>query len=91
MYEAVLKVLNVQREESTKVFLLLGMGFFIGIFLATLDVGAVSLFLKSFNENEDLPLAILLSGIFGLITTALYNFLQTRSRFFYLGDRKSVV
>lgn len=85
MYAGLLRALNVKPEEASRVFILLLMGFFIGIFLATLSVGATTIFLKNFSETEDLPLAILLSGIFGLITTAIYNFLQTRIKFAALG------
>jgi len=82
--KSLLTVLNVEEEESTRVFLLLGMGFFMGIFLATLSVGASTLFLNSYTDKEleeQLPLAILLSGILGIIFTATYNFFQSRVRF----------
>ena len=85
MYNGLLKTLNILPPEASRVFLLLLMGFFIGIFLATLDVGATTLFLQNFSETEDLPLAILLSGIFGFISTAIYNFFQSRLKFASLG------
>ncbi|UII30537.1 hypothetical protein LVD17_19790 [Fulvivirga ulvae] len=77
----ILEVLNVEENDAAKIFLLLGMGFFIGIFLATLDVGASTLFLNNFDEKEELPLAILLSGILGIVTTAIYNYFQGRVPF----------
>lgn len=77
----ILGILNIEETDSAKIFLLLGMGFFIGIFLATLDVGASTLFLNNFDEKEELPLAILLSGILGIITTAIYNYFQSRVPF----------
>ncbi|MEQ8926116.1 MAG: hypothetical protein RLO81_09910 [Fulvivirga sp.] len=83
-----LNVLNVNEDESTRVFALLGMGFFIGVFLATLDVGASALFLNNLEEGqieEQLPLAILFGGILGVIFTALYNFFQNRVSFKTLG------
>lgn len=79
--KTILKVLGVEEEESTRIFLLLGMGFFIGIFLATLDVGASTLFLNNFDEETELPLAILVSGIFGIVATAIYNYFQSRISF----------
>ncbi|MEL7001684.1 MAG: hypothetical protein AAFN93_03005 [Bacteroidota bacterium] len=78
---ALYDLLSIKPNEADRVFLLLGMGFFMGLFLATLDVGAVSLFLNNFDEKADLPLAFLLSGIFGIITTAIYNFFQSRISF----------
>lgn len=85
MQDWLLKSLNITQAESTRVFLLLAMGFLTGIFLATLDVGATALFLQQFNESEDLPLAILLSGIVGLVATTIYNQFQTRLKFKHLG------
>ncbi|ELR69994.1 hypothetical protein C900_04421 [Fulvivirga imtechensis AK7] len=79
--KTIFKVLGIEEEESTRIFLLLGMGFFIGIFLATLDVGASTLFLNNFDEETELPLAILLSGIFGIVATAIYNYFQNRISF----------
>ncbi|HNP19041.1 MAG TPA: hypothetical protein PKL31_11440 [Fulvivirga sp.] len=83
-----LKVLDINDEESTQTFSLLGMGFFMGIFLATLDVGAASLFLNNLDPDqvkEQLPLAILVGGILGIIFTAVYNFFQNRISFKTLG------
>ena len=82
-----LKTLNVEENESRRVFLLLAMGFFMGIYLATLSVGAAALFLNNYTEAEletQLPLAILLSGILGIVFTAIYNFFQNRVKFTWL-------
>jgi len=64
-----------------RVGLLLIMSFFMGVFLATVSVASQSLFLLHFNEETDLPIALLVSGAFGLIATLLYNFLQNRIPF----------
>ena len=77
-------LLDIQESEATKVFLLLGMGFFMGIFLATLDVGASSLFLNNLEGEQletQLPLAIVTAGILGIIFTFVYNALQGRITF----------
>lgn len=75
-------LLSIKPVEANRVFLLLGMGFFMGIFLATLEVGTASLFLNNLNENKQLlPLAILSSGALGIGTTAIYNFFQSRISF----------
>ncbi|MDH5380567.1 MAG: hypothetical protein OEW75_06940, partial [Cyclobacteriaceae bacterium] len=75
------KLLDIEPAQATRVLLMLGMGFFMGIFLATLDVSASALFLQNFDEKTDLPLAILLSGAAGLIFTSIYNFFQSRIKY----------
>lgn len=81
MKSYLLKILDVEDLELGRVGLLLIMSFFMGVFLATLSVASQSLFLQHFVENKDLPVALLVSGIFGLIATILYNFLQNRIPF----------
>ena len=90
----VLKALDIEANEFSRVLLLLGMGFFMGIFLATLDVGASSLFLNNLEEVEiekQLPLAIVTAGTLGIIFTAIYSFLQGRIPFTYLAPGAIVV
>lgn len=81
MKQRILKLLDVEPEESGAVFLLLAISFMLGMFLATVTVASQSLFLTHFTENFDLPRALTISGILGLITTAIYNFLQGRIPF----------
>ena len=57
---------------------MLGLGFFMGVFLATIDVAGSALFLQHYDEKLDLPEAIVLSGIVGLVLTGIYNFFQSR-------------
>ncbi len=76
----ILNILNVRPEESTRVFLLLGQGFFTGLFLATYDVGAVAIFLEHFSENT-LALAFVASGAIGIVLTYLYSYFQARISF----------
>src|SRR5690242_15879441 len=76
-----LRFLNTEKEEAGRVALLLIMSFFMGVFLATISVGSQTLFLQHFNEKTELPIALLVSGGFGLIATILYNFLQNRIPF----------
>lgn len=81
MKSYLLKILDVEDPELGRVGLLLIMSFFMGVFLATLSVASQSLFLQHFNEQKDLPVALLVSGTFGFIATILYNFLQNRIPF----------
>jgi ATP:ADP antiporter, AAA family len=79
------RVFSVEEGETQRVALLLIMSFFMGSFLATFSVAAQTLFLEKFDEAKDLPEAFMLSGLFGLIATFVYNFFQTRISFRVLG------
>ncbi|NJN41699.1 MAG: hypothetical protein HC811_05145 [Flammeovirgaceae bacterium] len=81
MKERILKMMDVEPRESGPVFLLLTISFLMGMFLATVTVASQTLFLNLFDELEDLPRAFFLSGVFGLVATAIYNFLQGRIPF----------
>ena len=79
MIKSLLAVLNVKREEEAQVLLMLGTGFFMGIFLATYQVTVESLFI--YNLNDQLNKAFLVSGILGIASTALFSFSQNRMKF----------
>ncbi len=81
MKSQILQFFDIQRGEGMRVGLLLIMSFFMGVFLATVSVASQSLFLLHFNEETDLPIALLISGAYGLAATLLYNFLQNRIPF----------
>ncbi len=76
-----MRLLNATREEVGRVSILLSMGFFMGMFLATISVASLALFLQHFDEQIDLPKAFLVSGAFGIVATLIYNFLQNRIPF----------
>lgn len=61
---------------------MLGTGFFIGIFLATYQVTAESLFLNKLSDQLDK--AFLVSGLLGIVTTVAFSILQNRIRFIVL-------
>ena len=79
MLKALFLALNVRQEEEKQVLLLLGKGFFMGIFLATYQVSAETLFLNRLEEY--LKEAIMVSGFLGIIITFLFAVLQTRIPF----------
>lgn len=79
MFKALFLALNVRPNEEPQVLLLLGQGFFMGIFLATFQISAETLFLSRLGEY--LKEAILLSGLLGIITTTLFSYLQNRISF----------
>jgi hypothetical protein len=74
-------MLDVEADEVERVVLLFIMGFSMGMFMATINVASQSLFLEHFSETDDLPIAFVVSGFFGLLATLAYNFLQNRIPF----------
>jgi len=76
MLSRVFEIINVRPDERKQVVLLLGKGFFLGVFLVTYQISAEALFLN--NLSHLLKEALLVSGGLGMITTALFSFLQSR-------------
>lgn len=76
-----LRLLRIEADEVERVMLLFVMGFFMGLFMAAMSVASQSLFLQHFDEERDLPIAFVISGVFGLLATVVYNFLQNRIPF----------
>ncbi len=91
MLSRILKMLDVEPEESGPVTLLLIISFLMGLFLATFTVGAQTLFLNNFTENFDLPRALAISGAYGIAITSIYNFLEGRLRFVILASLNLVL
>lgn len=81
MKARLLKMLDVEPEESERVFLLLAISFCMGLFLATVTVASQTLFLNLYDEQTDLPKALVFSGVFSIFATGIYNFFQGRVRF----------
>lgn len=72
---------TVKSSDSGKIILMLTIGFFTGIFVSTLEVGASTLFLDKFDEQAYLPKAIIISGLLGITFTYLFAYLQIRTDF----------
>ena len=79
MFQSLLDFLNVRPEERVQVMLMLGAGFFMGIFFATYSVVAESLFLN--NLGNELNKAFLVSGFLGIIATLFFSFAQNKIKF----------
>jgi AAA family ATP:ADP antiporter len=79
MIRAFLSVLNVEKGEEKPVLLLLGHGFFMGIFLATYKSVAETLFLN--NLGVYLKEALFISGGLGLLSTSIYAYIQSNISF----------
>src|SRR5688572_32018573 len=81
MKDRLLRFLDVEPDEAGRVGLLFVMGIFMGLFIATTSVASQTLFLTYFDEGKDLPEALFYSGLFGVVATVVYNFLQNRIPF----------
>ncbi len=83
MKERLQRLLGVEPNEVGPVALLLAISFLMGTFLATVTVASQTLFLNSqrFSEKVDLPIYLAVSGVFGIVATGIYNFLQGRIPF----------
>jgi len=81
MKKIFLNIFNAEPDEFLEVVLLLLKGFLLGIFISSYEVASSTLFLNYFDETTDLPLAIILTGVIGIISTSLFSFFQNRSTF----------
>ncbi len=77
--KSLLEYLNVRPEERLQVMLMLGAGFFMGIFFATYSVVAESLFLNTLGN--ELNKAFLVSGFLGIVATMAFSFFQNKIKF----------
>ena len=79
MLKFLFNALNVKQDERLPVGLMLGAGFFMGIFLATYQVTAESLFINKLSDQLDK--AFLISGVLGIVSTLVFSYLQNRVKF----------
>lgn len=77
MIQAFLKFLGGEKGEEKPMLLLLGKGFFMGILLATYQIGAETLFLSVMGDQW-LATAFFSAGFAGIVSTALFVFLQRK-------------
>lgn len=77
MFKLIHKALNVKPEEQQQVLLLLGFGFFMGIFLATFQISAETLFVTKLGEGF-ISWGIFAAGVAGIISTSIFVFLQNK-------------
>ncbi len=74
------KSFNIESNEVAPVFLLITQSVFLGIFYGTFDIGAHTLFLKTFPDDM-IPKAYIISGIVGIIMTSIFSTYQSKIRF----------
>ncbi len=72
-----IKTLALKAEETTKFSLLFFHSFFVGLFIAFYFVQANAVFIKNYGSDE-LPMAYIIAGIAGYLTTAIYSALQKK-------------
>ena len=80
MRDKLFAVLGIESGEESMVSMLLTQSVFLGIFFGAFDISAHSLFLSIFDEKM-MAKGYVVSGIAGIILTALYTGLQTRMKF----------
>ncbi len=80
MIKSFLVFLGGEPGEEKPMLLLLGMGFFMGIFLATYQIGSETLFLDVLGEPY-LDYAFFCAGFAGIVSTILFVYLQKRVRY----------
>ncbi|MCK9206209.1 MAG: hypothetical protein M0P66_03780, partial [Salinivirgaceae bacterium] len=76
----IFKSLNIEATEITPVLLLITQSIFLGIFYGTFDIGAHTLFLKTFPESM-IPKAYIISGIVGILMTSTFSKFQSKIKF----------
>ncbi len=74
------KLLNIEKEEQSSVYLLLLQTVFLGIFIAIFEISATGLFINTYGESM-LSQAYLVSGIVGFTLTIIYSRLHARIKF----------
>jgi len=77
MLKLVYKALNVRENEESRVALMLGHGFFMGVFFATFTGPAETLFLNALGDNY-INHGIFAAGFLGIFTTGIFAFFQSK-------------
>nr|HNH61894.1 hypothetical protein [Cyclobacteriaceae bacterium] len=71
--------LKIKTTQQRQVALMLAIGFFMGVFIATYQVTADSIFLNKLGQYLDK--AFLVAGILGIVSTGLFSYFQSVIRF----------
>jgi HEAT repeat protein/MFS family permease len=75
MKRLIYNALSIEEGEGLSVFLLIAQSFFIGVFLQSFEISSTALFMESYGK-EMIGNAYLLSGLIGIVLTAIYSALQ---------------
>jgi ATP:ADP antiporter, AAA family len=79
MAEAFAGSSTIKSQEQKQITLMLATGFFMGVFIATYQVTADSLFLNRLGDQ--LNKAFLIAGLLGIVATGLFSFFQNLIKF----------
>jgi ATP:ADP antiporter, AAA family len=79
MAESLVGSIQVKSQEQKQIILMLATGFFMGVFIATYQVTADSLFLNRLGDQ--LNKAFLIAGGLGILTTGAFSVLQNWIKF----------
>lgn len=71
--------LTLKTDQQRQIALMLAIGFFMGVFIATYQVTADSIFLNRLGDYLDK--AFLAAGVLGILSTALFSYFQSVIRF----------
>jgi AAA family ATP:ADP antiporter len=80
MFNYILRLLKIRPKELIMVILTSLQAICIGIFLASFDIGSHAIFLDTF-QTDQIPMAFIISGLFGVIIMSLYTFFSSRVSF----------
>jgi AAA family ATP:ADP antiporter len=80
MYTFILKVLKIRPKEVFTLGVTCLQAIFIGVYLASFDIGSHTIFLDTF-QTDQIPLAFVISGIFGVLLMSIYTFFSSRVSF----------
>jgi len=78
MLKLLFNAINVKPEEEGKVLLLLGNGFFMGVFMATYQIASETLFISNTVLQNYIREGIFAAAVLGVIATAIYAYLQNK-------------
>jgi AAA family ATP:ADP antiporter len=80
MKRLIYNALSIEEGEGLSVFLLIAQSFFIGAFLQSFEISSTALFMESYGKDS-IGNAYLLSGLIGIVLTAIYSRLQRNISF----------
>ena len=80
MFTFLFRLLNVKPKEVIMLILTSLQAICIGTFLASFDIGSHAIFLDAFPANQ-IPMAFIISGLFGIVIMWLYTFFSSRVSF----------
>ena len=90
MLKKFLRFLGAVDGEDRQMWFLLGVGAFMGFFLASYQVGSESLFIQTLGEKY-LAESFFVTGALGLLSSVVYVYLQKKIRFSRLVIGNAVV